>query len=201
MTDRNEDDPLEITPPDHEASPEEFDEAIAESLEEATEGVVHELEDDRISVERRLEDAQRQVLLAQAELDNFRKRMHREMDQQLKYANLPLVRDLLDVVDNLYRATEAASAETVPMENPGHQALLDGVKLVLKQMENVFSKYGCKPIQSLGQTFDPNIHEAISQMPSAEHSAGSVAHEVAVGYLLHDRVVRPSSVIVSTGPG
>jgi molecular chaperone GrpE len=202
MTSKPEHDPHELSPPDHQSSPEEYDEVIAESLEEATGDVVQELEDNRISVERRLEDAQHQVLLAQAELENFRKRMHREMDQQLKYANLPLVRDLLDVIDNLHRATEAASsAEPAPMENAVHQALLDGVKMVLRQMEVVFVKYGWKPIQSLGQPFDPNFHEAISQMPSAEYAAGTVAHEVAVGYLLHDRVVRPSSVIVSTGPG
>lgn len=201
MTSRPEHDSHELSPPEHQSSPEEYDEEIAESLDESTGDVVHELEDNRISVQKRLEDAQHQVLLAQAELENFRKRMHREMDQQLKYANLPLVKDLLDVIDNLHRATESASAESSQIDSPVHQALLDGVRMVLRQMENVFSKYGCKPIQSLGQPFDPNFHEAISQMPSAEYAAGTVAHEVAVGYLLHDRVVRPSSVIVSTGPG
>lgn len=201
MPSKSEQDPHEVSRPNHSVSPDDYDDAIAESLEESTEDVVHELEDDQVSVERRLADAQRQVLLAQAEMENFRKRMHREMDQQLKYANLSLVRDLLDVIDNLHRATESASADSVQTENANHKALLDGVKMVLGQMENVFSKYGCKPIQALGQPFDPNFHEAISQMPSKDYAAGTVAHEVAVGYLLHDRVVRPSSVIVSTGPG
>jgi molecular chaperone GrpE len=189
----------ELVPPDHDPSAQETEEAVSQSLEGGAEEVVHELEDEHISVHKRLADAERQVLLAQAELENFRKRMHREMETQLKYANLPLIRDLLDVIDNLHRATESAAADASQTESPSNQALLAGVKLVLQQMETVFEKYGCRVIKSTGQPFDPNIHEAISQMASPEFPAGTVAQEVAVGYLLHDRVVRPSCVIVSTG--
>ncbi len=147
------------------------------------------------SNDERVQDAERKVLLAHAELENFRKRMQREADQQLKYSNLPLLRDLLDVVDNLNRAADAARADTSDTN-----ALLSGVEMVGQQLQNVLSKYGCKPVNAVGTEFDPNIHEAIAQMPSPDHAAGLVAQEVAVGYLLHDRVVRPSSVIVSTGP-
>jgi molecular chaperone GrpE len=149
-----------------------------------------------LSVDQRLANAQREVLVAQAELENFRKRMFRETEQQLKYANLPLVRDLLDVIDNLNRATDAAKADTA---QAGNQALLTGVEMVLTQVGSVLSKYGCKPIESVGKAFDPNLHQAISQLAGPQ-AAGTVAHEVAIGYTLHDRVVRPSSVIVSTGP-
>lgn len=147
------------------------------------------------SDDERVQEAERQVLLAHAELENFRKRMQREADQQLKYSNLPLLRDLLDVVDNLNRAADAARADTA---NTG--ALLSGVEMVGQQLQNVLAKYGCKPVTAVGSEFDPNVHEAIAQMPSADYAAGLVAQEVAVGYVLHDRVVRPSSVIVSTGP-
>ena len=149
------------------------------------------------SVEQRLSEAERNVLMAQAEMENFRKRMQRESDQLLKYANLPLVRDLLDVIDNLNRASDSAKSEAAKSETS--QALLAGVAMVTQQFTTVLAKYGCKPIESTGKQFDPNIHQAISQMPSAEHAAGTVANEVAVGYMLHDRVVRPSCVIVSTG--
>jgi molecular chaperone GrpE len=149
------------------------------------------------SVEQRLAQAQRDVLMAQAEMENFRKRMQRESDQALKYANLPLVRDLLDIIDNLNRATESAKKDSAQAESV--QALLSGVEMVLQQFTGILAKYGCRPIETAGKPFDPNIHQAISQIAS-EHPAGSIAHEVAVGYLLHDRVVRPSCVIVSTGP-
>jgi molecular chaperone GrpE len=165
------------------------DQALAENAEEKT-------------VEQRLAEAERNVLMAQAEMENFRKRMQRESDQLLKYANLPLVRDLLDIIDNLNRASDSAKSEAAKSDaskSETSQALLAGVAMVTQQFTTVLAKYGCKPIESTGKPFDPNIHQAISQMPSAEHAAGTVANEVAVGYMLHDRVVRPSCVIVSTG--
>lgn len=143
----------------------------------------------------RVQEAERQVLLVRAEMENFRKRMQRDSEQQLKYANLPLLRDLLDVVDNLNRAKDAAKSDST-----NNQALLSGVEMVSKLIESVIAKYGCRPIEAVGAEFDPNVHEAIAQVPSQEHAAGKVAQEVAVGYLLHDRVIRPSSVMVSTGP-
>ncbi|MCC6508280.1 MAG: nucleotide exchange factor GrpE [Pirellulaceae bacterium] len=147
------------------------------------------------SLNAKLKDAQIEVLKSHAEAENFRKRLQRDSEQQLRYANLPLVRDLLDVVDNLKRATDAASGDAA---NAG--ALLNGVQMVTNQLTNILTKFACKPIESVGQPFDPNIHEAIAQMPSPDVPAGSVLQEVAVGYVLHDRVIRPSSVIVSTGP-
>jgi molecular chaperone GrpE len=198
MSRPSESDPHELAPPEHEMSDAELDESIAEAMVHSAADVVEELAAEEQSVERRLADAQHQVLLANAELENFRRRMQRENEQQLKYANLHLIRDLLDVIDNLKRATESAESE-VTSNSTSNQALLSGVQLVLKQMETVFAKYGCQPIRSLGVPFDPNFHEAISQMPSSQYPAGCVAQEVAVGYLLHDRVVRPSCVIVSTG--
>ncbi len=139
-------------------------------------------------------EAQQEVLRVRAEMENFRKRQQRESEAALKYANMNLVRDLLVAVDNLKRATDAAEGE-----NASAAALRDGVVMVGQQIEGVLEKYGCKAIDALGCEFDPNIHEAIGQMPSEEHAAGFVAQEVAVGYRLHDRVVRPSSVLVSTG--
>lgn len=139
-------------------------------------------------------EAQQEVLRVRAEMENFRKRQQRESESALKYANMNIVRDLLVAVDNLKRATDAAEGE-----NASATALKDGVVMVGQQIEGVLERYGCKAIEALGCEFDPNVHEAIGQIPSEEHAAGLVAQEVAVGYKLHDRVVRPSSVLVSTG--
>jgi molecular chaperone GrpE len=133
-------------------------------------------------------------LKAQAELENFRRRILRDVDGQLKYAALPLVTDLLDVLDNLNRAIDSAT--------PGSsiEGLAAGVKLVQQQFVNVLSKHHCKQIPGVGKPFDPNVHQAIAQQPSDAHSAGSVMVEHSTGYTLHERVVRPSMVVVSTGP-
>ncbi len=144
-------------------------------------------------LEQQLAEAVDRELKAQAELENFRKRIYRETEQTIKYASLPLMRDLLEVLDNLTRATEAAT------NAPDVSGLLDGVRMVQQQMIAVFAKYHCKPIPGLGHPFDPNVHQAISQSPSDTYEAGQVMLEASNGYMLHDRVVRPSHVIVSTG--
>ncbi len=165
------------------------DSAVADVMaEEAIAGVQMQ------TLEQQLQEARDRELKAQAELENFRKRLSRDFEQQLKYASLPLLRDLLDVIDNLNRALGVTDA------SPSVQALLDGVKMVQGQLETVMLKYHCKPIPAVGVPFDPNFHQAVTQAPSDSVPAGSVVQEVSVGYTMHDRVIRPSMVIVSTGP-
>lgn len=131
---------------------------------------------------------------SQADLENYRKRVARELEQERRYANLPLLRDLLPVIDNLERAVAAAG-------NSGEGGgLLQGVEMVLEQFRGVLAKYGCLRIEAVGQAFDPNLHQAISQQPSADHPPGTVVLEAQTGYILYDRVVRHSHVIVSTAP-
>lgn len=142
----------------------------------------------------KLRIAEAEVLRSRAEMENYRKRMQRDADQQLKFANVPIVRDLLDVIDNLNRAIEAARGDET-----NTRALIDGVQMVSQQFTDVLAKHGCKSINAVGNDFDPNVHQAIAQIPSEEFAAGKVAQEVAVGFMLHDRVIRPAQVIVSTG--
>jgi molecular chaperone GrpE len=142
-----------------------------------------------------LEDASDRVLRAQAEMENYRKRARREMEDERRYAMLPLMQDLIPVLDNIGRAI--AAAEKSP---GGGGALLDGVKLVGQSLETVLARHGCKRIEALGEPFDPAFHEAISQQPSADYPPGSVMLVALDGYVLHDRVVRPAQVIVSTAP-
>jgi molecular chaperone GrpE len=131
-------------------------------------------------------------LRAHAELDNFRKRAARELDDRLRYANLSLLRDLLPVLDNVDRAIEAAE------KNADANALLEGFKMVSQQLGDVLKNHHCTRIEALHTPFDPNVHHAVMQQPSAEHPSNSVLMVTQNGYQLHDRVVRPSQVIVST---
>lgn len=128
---------------------------------------------------------------AMADLDNFRKRIYREMDDERKYQSLPLLKSLLPVFDGLDRAVFAAS------QSKNFDDLLNGVQMTVKQLETTLSGHGAKTILATGQPFDPNLHEAISQAPSADVPPMTVLNDVERGYMLHDRVIRPSKVVVS----
>ena len=132
-------------------------------------------------------------LRLQAEMENLRQRTAREIRDERRYAAMPLVRDILDVVDNVDRAIQAAE------QTADAESVLEGLRLVAQQLQGTLAKHNCKSIDAIGEPFDPNLHEAIQQMPSAEQPAGNVSLVTQVGYQLHDRVARPSQVIVSTG--
>ncbi|MEX2317996.1 MAG: nucleotide exchange factor GrpE, partial [Pirellulales bacterium] len=134
------------------------------------------------------------LLRLQAEMQNLRNRTAREIADERRYAALPVLRDLLPVVDNIERAIEAA-------EKAGEaENLLEGFRLVRQQLSTILRRHDCQPIEALGQPFDPNFHQAILQQPAPDVPAGRVMMVTQPGYRLHDRVVRPAQVIVSSGP-
>lgn len=145
------------------------------------------------ALQAQLAEANDRTLRTQAELENFRKRSRRDLEEQRQYANLPLVADLLPAFDNLDRAVEAAEKD----ENS--TGLLEGVRMVAMQIQSILEQHQCRRVASVGSPFDPNVHEALAQEPSDEIAAGHVTRELRVGYQLHDRVIRPSQVMVSTG--
>jgi molecular chaperone GrpE len=138
-----------------------------------------------------LEDASDRVLRAQAEFDNYRKRVRREMEDERRYASLGLLGDLLPVLDNIHRAIAAAE------KSAADSVLLNGVKMVAQGLVAALARHDCRPIEALGQPFDPAFHQAISQQPTDEYPPDTVVLVAQEGYTLHDRVVRPAQVIVS----
>ncbi len=165
------------------------DQAVDEAIADPSVGdaKVTQLEND-------LKEANERTLRVQAELENYRKRAQREMVEERKYAVIPLVRDLLPVVDNLERAIEAAQ------QTPGSEGLLDGVRMVAGQLTAALAQHQCVRVEGEGAQFDPNVHQAIGQEPSDKYPAGVVSRAFQAGYKLHDRVIRPAQVFVSTGP-
>jgi len=141
-----------------------------------------------------LAEAQERAFRIAAELDNYRKRARREMEEALRYAQLPVLRDLLSVVDNLQRAIQAATTA----EQSG--GLVDGVRMVVSQLDQLLRNHHCEVIPAAGTPFDPNCHEALQMEASDEYPANVVSRELQAGYKLHDRVIRPVQVFVSTGP-
>ena len=133
-------------------------------------------------------------LRAHAELANYRKRAQKEAEEMRQYQALPVARDLLPALDNLHRALAAA-------ETSGNvQDLVNGVRLVAKQIEAALGRHEVVPIEAAGKPFDPNLHQAIQQVETHEHPPMTVVQEVERGFTLKDRVVRPATVIVSTSP-
>ena len=130
-------------------------------------------------------------MMALADLDNYRRRARKEAEEQRRFAVLPLAEDLLPALDNLQRAIQAAAGASEIGK------LLEGVQMVARQFEEVLSKHQITPIEALGKPFDPNFHRALQQIPSPDHPPMTVLTEYERGYTMHDRVVRPSTVIVA----
>ncbi|MGB8931902.1 MAG: nucleotide exchange factor GrpE [Anaeromyxobacteraceae bacterium] len=139
----------------------------------------------------RLKEAHERMLRAAADLENYKKRAQREKEELQKFGNERLLKDLLPVLDNLDRALAAA-----PADDP----LVAGVTLVRASFEQVLGRYGVKSFSAMGQQFDPTLHEALMQVPSAEQAPGTVVVEHARGFTLNDRLVRPALVGVSVAP-
>jgi molecular chaperone GrpE len=151
---------------------------------------------DQLEAARNERDANYDLYLrAQAELQNYRRRAQREAEEMRQYQALPFARDLLPALDNLHRALAAAESSGSVKD------LVNGVRMVAKQIEAALGRHDVVPIDSAaGKPFDPNLHQAVQQVPSAEHPPMTVVQEVERGFTLKDRVVRPATVIVSTPP-
>jgi len=136
-------------------------------------------------------DMQDRLLRAQAELDNFRKRAGRELEEARRYREIELLRDLLPVLDNVARAIEAARRAA------DFETLRSGFEMTGQQIEKLLVEHGCRPIETDGRPFDPLVHEAILEQPVPGVAPGTVVATAHRGYTLHERVVRPAQVIVS----
>jgi molecular chaperone GrpE len=128
------------------------------------------------------------LLRTAADLDNFRKRVTRERDDAARHAAGPVVKDLLPAIDNLERALAAA---------PPNDPLAEGVRMVLRQVEEALARHGVQPQSALGATFDPALHEALATVPSADAAPGSVVAEHGRAWLHHGRLLRPAMVAVA----
>lgn len=130
-----------------------------------------------------------------ADLDNHRRRTIREKEELRQFAASKVLEDLLPVIDNLGLGLAAAKAPNADLKT-----LVGGISMVADQLKSSLANHGLKEVNPVGQPFDPNLHEAISQQPSADVAEGSVVTVVRTGFTLNGRLLRPASVIVSTGP-
>ena len=135
-----------------------------------------------------------QLLRTMADFDNFRKRARRDTEDALRRGKEDTLRDVLPIIDNLERAIEASRGAT------DVDAVLSGVEMVLKSFEDVAGRMGVERVKAVGERFDPNLHDAIQQIESAEHAAGTVVAEAMAGYRIGERLLRPAMVMVAKAP-
>lgn len=131
-------------------------------------------------------------LRALADVENIKKRSGREREEYLKYANVSIIKKLLPIIDDLHRAIEMAST-TRDIE-----ALSKGVEMTANSLDELLRGEGVEPIESVGKPFDPQYHQALTVEPSDEHPENTVIEQLQTGYMMHDRVIRPSLVKVSS---
>ncbi len=143
---------------------------------------------------REVEALQDKQLRLMAEFDNAKKRAVREREEQARFANESLLREILPVLDNFDRALQAARGE------PAAAAVTAGIELIQRELLRVLEKFGVAPFSSVGQPFDPERHEAVARVNDPDHPEMTVIAETARGYMLNGRVLRPAMVTVAMAP-
>ena len=145
-------------------------------------------------------DHKDRLLRTLAEMENLRKRTDREVADMRQYGIASFARDVLAVADNMERALEALDGELRETANPGVKALLDGVELTERELLKVLDKHGVKQFEpKKGDKFDPNLHQAMYELPDPSQPAGTVAQVVQPGYMIGERMLRPALVGVAKG--
>ncbi len=165
--------------------------AVAEATDKAGDEIaalVEELKQARAAADL----ARDQALRAQAELQNFRRRKEREVSERIALANESLILELLPVLDDFERAFEAIPDDV----REEHAAWIDGFDLIYRKLQKILENQGLTPIEAAGE-FDPNVHEAVTMVPSEDAASGEVVQELRKGYKLKDKVVRASLVSVA----
>ncbi|MCC6478214.1 MAG: nucleotide exchange factor GrpE, partial [Sphingomonadaceae bacterium] len=145
-----------------------------------------------------LETARQDILYAQAEVQNVRRRMEKEAADARAYAATGFARDVLSVSDNLVRALEAIPAEL--REDEKMKPLVTGLEATGRELESVFAKHGISRIAAMGLPLDPNQHQAMVEIPTADAEPGTIVAEMQAGYMIKDRLLRPAMVGVAKKP-
>lgn len=176
---------------DDQAAP-EINSALGESSATAK-------EDSMVALAREAADYRDKLLRSLAEMENLRKRTERQVADAREYGIAAFARDILAVADNMERALGALDADLREKADAGTKALLDGVELTERELLKVLEKHGVKKFEPLDEKFDPNLHQAMYEVPDTSRPAGTVARVIQPGYMIGERVLRPALVAVAKG--
>jgi len=173
---------------------EELDD-ISPAKPEKTSGDEKSLEEQLEAAETKADGNYDRFLRVTAEFENFKKRSQREIADYRKFANESVIKEILSTVDNLERALSIQKGGADDFEGLRH-----GVEMTLTGLMDTLQRFGVSPLKSHGKPFDPNVHQAVSQEESEQHPENTVSQELQKGYMLNDRLLRPSMVVVSKKP-
>ena len=183
---------IETAEQDQQNASESLPPADSQEVAEEVQGGVSRQEYDRVNQER--DNLLDRLARLQAEFENYRKRSAREQAEFRDYAVSDAVKNFIPILDNFDLALRSQKAEA------GDSALRSGIELIRKQMDDMLTKLGVQAVPSVGQTFDPRVHEAIEMVESSDHADHEVIEELQRGYKLKDRLLRPAMVRVATNP-
>ncbi len=141
-----------------------------------------------------------QLLRTAADFENFRKRTRKDLEDAERRGKEEVIREVLPVLDNLERALGAAAALPPEAGLAEIKGIADGIKMVLKLFEDQAGRLGLTKVKTVGERFDPAVHDAIQQVETDEHPAGNVIQEIVAGYRLGEKLVRPAMVVVARKP-
>jgi len=177
--------PLPEDPKDLEGEKKTADEGVAQDP-------INELKEKLAAKEQEAQDNYDRLLRISAELENYKKRTAREMEEYRKFSNQALIKEMLAVVDHLELAMNSTN---------GHKAiekgLVEGLQMTHSELLKVFEKFHVTPIKAMGEPFDPTFHEAVMQEETDDFPENTVAKELQKGYMIHDRLLRPAMVVVA----
>lgn len=182
------DNPIDIDLGDTDAASEAAAGPVTENAPPTPEERVALLEKEKAELKDRM-------LRVAADFDNWKKRSRKELADGEQRTKESVLRDILEIADNLERAIASFAGKEADAKS-----VREGVEMVLRQFRGKLERYQVKPIEALGQAFDPRLHEAISQAPSADAKPGSVLHELQKGYVIGDKLLRPAMVVVASAP-
>jgi molecular chaperone GrpE len=174
----------------------ELHEEAAELRDETAEGSPEVAEHDRIAeLEKQLEEARSNALYAAAETQNVRRRLEQELQQATSYAAAGFARDMLAIKDHLDRALAAVSEELRADKTASN--FLAGIEATARDLDAAFARNGISRVKSVGEPLDPHRHQAMLEIPTGEAEPGTIVEEMQAGYMMKDRLLRPSLVAVA----
>lgn len=144
-------------------------------------------------------EAKDRMLRTLAEMENLRKRTQREVADARTYGIAAFARDVLDIADNLQRALDAVPAEAREAADAGLKALIEGVELTERSLHNTMEKNGVQKFDPIGEKFDPNLQQAMYEVPDSSVAPGTVVQVIQAGYMIGERILRPALVAVAKG--
>lgn len=174
------------------------DAAVAEELKGVPEELIERDLDETARLREELEKVKQDALYARAETQNVRRRLEKDIADTRAYAATGFARDILSVSDNLSRALSAIPADL--REDEKLKGLVSGIEATAREIDKVFGSHGISRIAAMGLPLDPNQHQAMIEVPSADAEPGTIVQELQAGYMIKDRLLRPAMVAVAKKP-